>query len=92
MYVSTSDCGSDDTYALTTNSLELIKGVESSQQAATMTKEMESLDKENQAIGCKRFYEKKEGTSSASEVQFQVPNHVCSSKKSLYGSKQASGQ
>ena len=52
-----------------------------------MTEEMESLDKKNQAVGCKRFYEKKEGTSSAGELQFQVPNHICSLKKSLYGSK-----
>ncbi|XXG47507.1 hypothetical protein AAC387_Pa02g2143 [Persea americana] len=62
MYVSTSDNGCDDmvAYALTTKSLELMEGLESCQQVGTMTKEMESLDKENRAIGCKWFYEEEE--------------------------------
>ncbi|XXG82896.1 hypothetical protein AAC387_Pa10g0773 [Persea americana] len=93
-YASTSDSGRDDmiSYALTTESLELMEGLESSQHAATITEEMKSLDEENQAIGCKRFYEEEEGASSASKVQFKVPYHVCGLKKSLYGSKQASGE
>ena len=51
-YASTSDSGRDDmiAYALTTESLELKQGLESSQQAATMIEEMKFLDEENQAI------------------------------------------
>ena len=93
-YVLTSNSGRDDTvaYALTTEFLELMEGLESSQQAATMTEEMESLDEEDQAIRCKRFYEEVEGASCAGRVQTKIPGHVCSLKKSLYRSKQASGQ
>ncbi|KAJ8638441.1 hypothetical protein MRB53_012708 [Persea americana] len=36
---------------------------------------MESLDEEDQAIGCKWFYKVDEGASSAGRVQFEVPNH-----------------
>jgi hypothetical protein len=48
-YASTSDSGRDDmvAYALLNESLELMEGLESSQHAATMTEEMESLDNEN---------------------------------------------
>ncbi|KAJ8641916.1 hypothetical protein MRB53_018610 [Persea americana] len=92
-YASTSDSGRDDmvAYALTTESLELMEGLESSQHAATITKEMQFLDEEDKAIGCKRLYEEEEGASGAGRVQFKVPNYVCSLKKSLYRSKQASG-
>ena len=69
-YASTSDSGRDDmvAYALTTESLELMEGLESSQQAATMTEAMESLDEENQVIGYKQFYEEDKGASSVGRV------------------------
>ena len=69
-YASTSNSGRDDmvAYALMTESFELMEGLESNQQVVTTTKDMESLDKENQAIECKRFYEKEEGASSVSIV------------------------
>lgn len=55
-------------YAFVTKSLELIEWQKSSQQKATMTGEMESLDEEIQTIRYKRFYEEQEGASSASRV------------------------
>ena len=50
-----------------------------------MTEEMESFDEENQAIGCKRFYEEEEGAYSASRVQFKIPDHVCSLRNHYTG-------
>ena len=61
-YTSTSNSGCDDmvAYTMTTESLKLMEGLKSSQRAATMTEEMESLDEENQVIGCRQFYEEDE--------------------------------
>ena len=87
-YSLTSDSGRGKmvAYALTTESLDLLEGLESSQQAATMPKEMESLEEENQAIECKQFYKEGKGGSSEDRVQFKVLDRVCSLKKSSYGS------
>lgn len=85
-YVSTSDNGRDGMvrYALAveqSTSQELVERQESGQHGAAMDEQIQSLDEGNHAIGCNWVYEKKEGTSSAGGVRFQLPNHVCSLKK-----------